>query len=167
MRTRLAWLIAFLALTLGGFATWSLLRGQAPTGLRLEPVAPNARPSPPADGTASVTPAAEKATPVRDPEKLSPLQRQVYLTGLRGADRLSPPNRDDGRFVYGYLPAVNTVMEGDHYLRQVGAAFALARAARFTGDERYTARATQAVLALLSDTVTDPKDPEVRHTALP
>jgi hypothetical protein len=174
MRTRLAWLIAFLALTLGGFATWSLLRGQAPTGLRLEPVTPTARAAPPAGGVASVTPApapappaAEKAAPVRDPEKLSPLQRQMYLSVLSGADWLSRANRDDGRFVYGYLPAVNTVMEGDHYLRQVGAAFALARAARFTGEERYTARATQAVLALLSDTVTDPNDPEVRHTALP
>jgi hypothetical protein len=91
----------------------------------------------------------------------------MYLSVLAAADWLHRANRDDGRFVYGYLPAVNTVMEGDHYLRQVGAAFALARAARYTGEERYSARATQAVLTLLSDTVTEPKDPEVRHTALP
>src|SRR5262249_34344371 len=58
-------------------------------------------------------------------------------------------------------------MEGDHYLRQAGAAFALARAARFTGDARYAARATQAVLALLGDTTTDPADPQARYTALP
>jgi hypothetical protein len=91
----------------------------------------------------------------------------MYLSVLGGADWLHRANRDDGRFVYGYLPAVNAVMEGDHYLRQVGAAVALARAARFTGEERYTARATQAVLTLLSDTVTEANDPEVRHTALP
>jgi hypothetical protein len=58
-------------------------------------------------------------------------------------------------------------MEGDHYLRQVGAAFALARAARFLGEARYAARATQAILTLLDETVTDSTDPPSRHTALP
>jgi hypothetical protein len=72
-----------------------------------------------------------------------------------------------GRFVYGYLPALKAEMEGDHYLRQAGAAFALARAARFTGEERYAARATQAVLTLLDDTAPDPGDPQVRYTTLP
>jgi hypothetical protein len=91
----------------------------------------------------------------------------MYLSALSGADWLHRANREDGRFVYGYLPAVNLVMEGDHYLRQAGAAFALARAARFTADKNYAARATQAVLTLLSDTSTDPREPDVRCTALP
>jgi hypothetical protein len=91
----------------------------------------------------------------------------MYLSVQRAADWLHRINRPDGRFVYGYLPAVSSVMEGDHYLRQVGAAFALARAARFTGDERYVARATQAVLTLLGDTMVDPKDAQVRCTTLP
>jgi hypothetical protein len=91
----------------------------------------------------------------------------MYLSVQRAADWLYRLNRPDGRFVYGFLPTLSTVMEGDHYLRQVGAAVALARAARFTGDERHAARATQAVLTLLADTTTDPKDPEVRCTALP
>ena len=56
------------------------------------------------------------------------------------------------------------VLEDDNYLRQAGAAFALARAARFFGEDRYTARATQAILALLDDTVLDPKEP-VRCTS--
>jgi len=47
-------------------------------------------------------------------------------------------------------------LEGDHYLRQAGAAFALARLATFLGDERSIAVARQALLTLLLDTVLDP-----------
>jgi hypothetical protein len=167
MRTRLAWLIAFLALALGGFVTWSLLRGQPPPRLRLEPAAPAAKPAPAPASPAPAPAAAPADAAGRDLDKLSPLQRQMYLSVLGAADWLRRANRDDGRFVYGYLPAVNQVMEGDHYLRQAGAAVALARAARFTGDRDAAARATQAVLTLLSDTTTDPGQPDVRHTALP
>src|SRR6202011_4303837 len=71
------------------------------------------------------------------------------------------------RFVYGYVPDLQSVLEGDHYLRQVGAAAALARAARFTGDERYAAVARQAVLTLLLDTAPDPEKPTVRTITLP
>jgi hypothetical protein len=76
-------------------------------------------------------------------------------------------NGTKGRFLYGFVPALNTVMEGDHYLRQVGAACALARAARHTRDETYAACATHTLLTLLDETVTDPADPEVRYTPLP
>jgi hypothetical protein len=91
----------------------------------------------------------------------------MCLSAQRGADWLSRVNGPDGRFVYGYLPALKTVMDGDHYLRQAGAAAALARAARFTGEPRYAARATQALLTLLGDTVVDPKDANVRYTSFP
>jgi hypothetical protein len=162
MRTRLAWLIAFLSLTLGGLATWSLLRGQAP-GLGIEPVAAPARPAPAAAAPQRAHPPVSPA----DLQKLSPLQQQMYWSALGAAGWLHRANRKDGRFVNGHLTAVNLVMEGDHYLRQAGGAFALARAARFTGDEDQAARATQAVLTLLSDTTTDPHAPDVRYTALP
>jgi hypothetical protein len=85
----------------------------------------------------------------------------------RGADWLFRMNGVKGRFLYGYLPALKTEMEGDNYLRQIGAAATLARAARFNAEERYAARATQAILALLDETVTDPKDAQLRHPALP
>jgi hypothetical protein len=39
--------------------------------------------------------------------------------------------------------------------------------ARFTGDPRYAARATQAVVTLLTDTTLDPKDAQVRYTVFP
>jgi hypothetical protein len=89
------------------------------------------------------------------------------LSAQRGADWLFRANRPDGRFLHGYIPALQTVLEGDHYLRQVGAAFALARAAGYTGNERHVARARQAVLTLLLDTAPDPQDPRQRHTTLP
>jgi hypothetical protein len=88
------------------------------------------------------------------------------LSARRGADWLYRVNGVKGRFVPGYLPSLKAEMEGDSYPRQVEAALALARAARFTGDGRYAARATQALLALLDETTTDPGDPPTRHTAL-
>jgi hypothetical protein len=91
----------------------------------------------------------------------------MYLSAQRGAEWLVRSNRPDGRFVYGCLPALQKVPEGDHYLRQVGAAFALARAARLTGEERYAAIARQALLTLLLDTAPDPRDRGVRATTLP
>jgi len=59
-------------------------------------------------------------------------------------DWLRRTNKPDGRFVYGFLPALCTSMEGDSYLRQAGAAGALAAAARYFGDEASTAIARQA-----------------------
>jgi hypothetical protein len=91
----------------------------------------------------------------------------MYLSLQRGGDWLRRANRPDGRFVYGNVPALKSPLEGDDYLRQVGAAFALARVARFLGDERSTAVARQAVLTLLLDTVTDAADAQSRHTTLP
>jgi hypothetical protein len=71
-----------------------------------------------------------------------------------------------GRFLYGYVPALKLEMEGDNFLRQIEAACALARSARFTGEERFAARAAQAILALMEETVPAAGDPPARHTAL-
>jgi hypothetical protein len=130
--------------------------------------------SPPAASVPSTPPAATAApaapaparTPARDLSQYNPLQRQMFLSAQCGADWLYRMNGVKGRFVYGYLPALKQEMDGDHYLRQLGAAFALARAARFTGEERYAVRATQAVLALLEETVVEAGEPALRHTAL-
>lgn len=106
--------------------------------------------------------------PVRiEVDKLPALAKQIYLSSQRGADWLYRMNGNDGRFVYGYVPSLHRVMEGDHYLRQAGGALALARAARVTGEEKYAARATQAVLRLLADTAVDPGQPDVRSTTYP
>jgi hypothetical protein len=91
----------------------------------------------------------------------------MELCAQRGAEWLYRANRPDGRFIPGYLPALQKTVEDDSYLRQAAAAAALARAARWSGDERHLARARQAVLTLLLDTAADPQDPRVRFTTLP
>jgi hypothetical protein len=82
----------------------------------------------------------------------SDLHKQVEYSMGRGAEWLFRMNTVKGRFLPGFLPSVNAVMEGDNHLRQAEAALALARAARQTGNKAYAARATQAVLSLLDDT---------------
>jgi hypothetical protein len=104
----------------------------------------------------------------RDLANLTDNQKQVLASCRRGADFLVGMGRIDGRFRYGYVPSLGRDLEGDNYLRQVGAAFALARAARLTGETRYEARAILALVALLDDTtLDDPKNAQERHTTLP
>ena len=103
----------------------------------------------------------------RDLAKLSLLERQTYLSGQRGTDWLARSNQADGRFLFGYLPALRSPMEGNHYLAQVEAAHALARAARFYQNPQAVAIARQALLVLLLDTTLNSKDGKVRSTSLP
>jgi hypothetical protein len=167
-------LVCVLVFAVGGLATWSLTRGQAPA----DPA--GGSPLPAAERTAAppgTSPAGEPA-PLIPPSPGKPaadvpaggtaLRDQIDYSARRGAEWLFRMNTVKGRFLPGFLPSVNAVMEGDDTVRQAGAALALARAARYTADKAYAARATQAVLALLDDTVTE-ADPAVtlRHTALP
>jgi hypothetical protein len=154
MRTRTACLL--LLATFAGLATLSLTSGQD----RDSP--PPTRPVP----SGAPKTAAESPPTPRDLSRLTDLQRQIYYSAQRGAEWLFRMNGVKGRFTNGHLPALDAPLEGDHFLRQAEAAQALAHAARFTREERYAARATQAVLALLDETVTDPKDPQVRYTGL-
>ena len=144
-----------LVVTTAGLLTFSWTRGQDST-------VPGAS----AETKSTRAPTAT-SPPVRDLTKLPPLQQQMYLSAQRGADWLCRVNGADGRFAHGYVPALRAALEGDHFLRQAGAAVALARAARFTANEQYTARARQAVLTLLAETDIDPKRPGVRTTTLP
>lgn len=152
MRLRTACFVAIVTTFVGTLALWPVLFGQGPA----------AAPSPTTDRT--------KDRPAADLSHMKPLDQQMYRSAQAGADWLFRANRPDGHFDHGYLPALRGTMEGDHYLRQAGAAFALARAARYFGDDRHIAVARQAVLALLLDTTTesigDPKV-NVRHTTPP
>ena len=161
MRLRLG-IVGLAALAVAGFAALSFLRGQDHTPPRpsVPPVA-----SPPVAPAPHDPPTA--AAPARDFSKATELQKDMLLSARRGAEWLFRMNNMKGRFVHGLEPALpDVVLEGDNYLRQAGAAFALARAARVLGDDRYTARSTQAILALLDETVLDPKG-QVRCTAPP
>jgi hypothetical protein len=91
----------------------------------------------------------------------------MMLSAQRAGAWLRRANRADGRFVCAYVPALKTPLEGDYYLRQIGAALALARASRFLGKEEYAAVSRQAILTLLLDTSPDPADSQARQTTLP
>ncbi len=164
MRIRL---VCFLVLLVGFALTLSLTRGQD----RSPPPSPSPSPAPGAVSTPPAArapaPLAKPLVPARDLTRLSELQKQMLVSAQQGAEWLHRMNGVKGRFLYGYLPALKVEMEGDHYLRQAGAACALARAARFLGEERYAVRAAQAILALLDDTATGPTDSKVRCTVLP
>jgi len=131
-------------------------------------------PAPSVQPAAFVAPMSERSTPAArnaplakygDLEHQPALTRQMILSSQRGIEWLSRYNQQSGRFVPGFLPALNAPMDGDHFLRQAAATVALARAAAFTGDERHAIRATHAVLGLLTETKEEPKG--IRYPALP
>src|SRR5262249_7320088 len=108
------------------------------------------------------------ASPEQDLARMPLLTRQVHLSTQYGTDWLyHAQNPVSGRFTYGWNPALNAPLEGDHFLHQAGATLAIARAARYFGEARYGLRAKQAVLSLMAETRVDPNDKSVRHTSLP
>jgi hypothetical protein len=109
----------------------------------------------------------ETPAPERDLSRLPVLDQTAYHSGQRGTIWLQRANKPDGRFLFGYLPDLNSPMEGYHYLTQVEAARALARAARFYKNSQAAAIARQAILTLLLETTLDPKNNQVRTTTLP
>ena len=124
--------LSVLGLVLAGAMTFSLTRGQD----RVSPARPpdNApRPvpdksprevPPPVPQTLSPAALSSVAKEPRDFSKLGFLQKEMLFSCQRGADWLYRMNGVKGRFLYGYLPALKSEAEGDHYLRQVGAALA-------------------------------------------
>ena len=170
MRKRSVWqFVSLLLSTLTSAVTLAWLQGQAPPS----PAPPQPLPGSliPAGGVpapANITPPPATATKAgRDVTKLSPLAQQMYLGAQRGSEWLFRLHQPTGRFLPGWLPDLNQPVEFDSYLRQAGATTALARSARFFQDERYTARARQAVLTLLAETGPAPDDPQARCTSLP
>ena len=151
MRNQVAWLICVLVLVVGGFATSSLTRGQGPSGstkeATLPPITPptnglkpssstvaagetpeSTKPPSPTTPTAPLVPSLPELGAYKaDPTPLSQ-QQQIEFGARRGAEWLFRMNDVKGHFVHGMVPALNTVLEGDHFLRQVGAACTLARA---------------------------------------
>jgi|SRR5579884_1154909 len=149
-----------LLLILAGGMTFSLIRGQeGSTPKQQDAPLAGAPPQPIAPTTALTKESARRFS------KLDAFAKEMLVSCQRGGQWLWRINDAKGRFLHGFAPALNSVLNGDNYLRQAGAAFALARAARVLGDERYAARATQAILTLLDDTVAE--DNETRHTMLP
>ncbi len=91
-----------------------------------------------------------------------PPETEQAIDAVRfGGDWLYRMNQPGGRFLPGLNPATRQWVESDADFRQALATLALCEAAKFTGDERYAARANGAVLALLAGTKPD-ADPACR-----
>ncbi len=113
----------------------------------------------------AMPPAAITGVPLSQFEPLSafPQQTQSAVRGvLLGANWMTRMHQSQGRFMFGYNPALRQALAGDHDLKQARGALGLAQAARFTGDEKQAAMASQTVLTLLAATRLDPADPNCR-----
>ncbi len=136
------------------------------------PIATTPPSTPPATATSGPTGARAVETPLSRFEPLAafPQQTQNAIRGvLLGAAWLTRMNQPQGRFLYGYNPALRQPLLGDHDLRQAQATLALAQAAQFSGDDQQATMAAQAILTLLTATRIDPADANCRvpvHSSL-
>ena len=146
--------------------------GVPPTPLPAIPATNPTPPAPPATtptggapAPVAATPGAVTETPLSQFEPLAafPIQTQNAIRAvLLGANWMTRMNQPQGRFLFGYNPALRQPLAGDHDLKQARAALALAQTAKFGGDEKQAAMAAQSVLTLLAATRIDPTDPNCR-----
>ena len=153
-------LVAALGLAAGA------LSAQTPQPPKLLPTsvtgqAPAPTPVTPAGGNVAAA-AAPIERFLKDRGAFPPETEQAVFATRLGTDWLFRMNLPGGRFQHGLNPAVRQWLEGDADFRQALATLALCEAAKFTGDERYAARANGAVLALLALTRPDAADPTCR-----
>ena len=135
---------------------------QEPPTPRVLPPAVTAPPTSPVV-PAAATRRVETPLSAFEPLAAFPQPTQAALrSALHGSAWLTRMNQPQGRFTFGYLPALRQPMDGDHDLKQALAAVSMAQSAKFTGDERQTAVANQAILALLAATKPDPADANCR-----
>src|SRR5262249_36284721 len=124
----------------------------------MPPTPPRPLPSDMPAGTANEAPLAQF-----DPLTAFPLPTQGAVRGvLLGAHWMTRMSQPQGRFLYGYNPALRQPLQGDHDLKQARGALALAQSAKFSGDEKQAAIAAQTILTLLAATKIDPADPNCR-----
>jgi hypothetical protein len=97
-------------------------------------------------------------------EDLPELTRLTYITAQRGMEWMSRDgiHLQSGRFLPGLDPSLAKATDDDSFRTQATAAAALARAAKYTGEEKYLVRASQTILSLLVETKIDPETPGVR-----
>lgn len=120
------------------------------TGKPHEPVVPAAATVP------KVVPADRFKSPGYPVETLAAVESCKDAAGW-----LTRMSKADGRFMSGIDPALGRELQGSDFA-QACAALALARAAKFTGDEKMAAAASQACLTLLTLTKPDTTDPAMR-----
>ncbi len=132
----------------------------APKPPGLLPPSVTGRPHDPVTPVAAVTPKVAPADRFKTPGY--PVETMAAVQSCRdAADWCTRMSKSDGRFMAGVDPALGRELQGNDFA-QACAALALARAARFTGDEKATAAASQACLSLLTLTKADTTDPTMR-----
>src|SRR5262245_33289420 len=112
-------------------------------------------PFPAAGAPAKPVPPGGNETPLSkfDPLAAFPHTTQFAVRGvLLGSDWVTKRNQPNGRFLFGYIPALQQPMTGDHDLKQAQSALAMAQAAKFSGDKQQVAIASQVILTLLAST---------------
>lgn len=174
MRSRV--LILGFAVVLAGVAFAAIAQPPAPpTVPTVPPPAQTAQPTlPPALSVPPSTPGTLPINPGTTPINAVPLSRFVPLEAfsahtqtsvravLLSATWMIRMNQSHGRFLYGFNPSLRQPLLRDHDLHQARAALAMAQLARFTGEEKQAAIASQSILALLAATKVDPADPNCR-----
>jgi hypothetical protein len=143
-----------------------LLVGQTPPAPLPPSVTGQPAPQPIQPVSATTAPAAPIAR-FQDLKSFPPETVAAVYSMRAGADWLWRMNQPNGRFFPGVVPALKIATPDDPDFRQACAALALARAAKFTGDERFATRAAQAVLVLLTLTKPDPQDATCRVPTAP
>ena len=143
---------------------------QMPPPKSPRPLDPTVLPPTPVGPIVPAAAAARKPTPFdrfRDYDKLPELTRQMVFSAQRGMEWLARDgiHQPDGRFIAGVNPALGKATDDDHFLRQALAAFALARSAKLTGDEKFAVRSGQTILSLLAEAPKDSATPALRRPA--
>ncbi len=141
--------------------------GQAP--IAPAPLPPTVAPAPPAllppsvigRPAGSITPVAatKSAIPIerfeKNPRAFPPETVQCLQSTRTAAAWLARMNQADGRFLGGLNPGLARPLDGLNDLNQAYACWGVCRAAKFTGDDKLGACASQAVLSLLTLTKAD------------
>lgn len=96
-----------------------------------------------------------------------PVTQYSVRAVLLGSAWMGKRHQSHGRFSYAYNPALRQEMPGDHDIRQAQAALAMAQAAKFAGDAKQAAVASQTVLTLLASTKVAPNEPNCRVPVAP
>src|SRR5687767_4352108 len=102
------WLTSWLVIPL--FTILSCSPGQAQDATKSQPIAPAVR----------LTNADSSVSIPRDGSKLPATAQPIFFSAHRAMDWLKLANKPDGRFVYGFLPALRVPMEGDNFQSQAG-----------------------------------------------
>ena len=100
-------------------------------------------------------------------ERYREYRQMVRQAALEGGDWLERNQLSDGTFRYGWLPATDEVLPGNHALRQAGAAALLARASVRLERPSFNRVALVAIRALLDKTTEiNPERPDERRSSM-